>query len=40
MMGSDDVKRMMKEAFFMFLCYTLYITLLVLLAVKLWVKIK
>ena len=40
MMGSDDVKRMVMETFFMVLCYTLYITLVVLLAVKLWVKIK
>ena len=40
MMGSDDVKRMMRETFFMVLCYTLYITLVVLLAIKLWVKIK
>lgn len=40
MMGSDDVKRMMKETLFMILCYSLYISLFLLLAIKLWMKIK
>lgn len=40
MMGSDDVKRMVKETLIMLTCYGLYFTLLILLAIKLWAKIK
>jgi hypothetical protein len=40
MMGSDDIRRMMKEVFFMLLCYSLYFTLIILLGIKLWTRIK
>lgn len=40
MMGSNDVKRAVKETLFLVFCYSLYITLFLLLAIKLWMKIK
>jgi len=40
MMGSDDVKRAIKETLVMLICYALYLILFVMLAIKLWVKIK
>lgn len=40
MMGSDDVKRMVKETFLMILCYSLCFTLIILLGIKLWTRIK
>ena len=40
MMGSDDIKRAIKEGLVMLTCYALYIILFVMLAIKLWVKIK
>jgi hypothetical protein len=40
MMGSNDVKRAVKETLVMVTCYSLYLILFVLLLVKLWIKIK
>ena len=39
-LGSDDVHRELKQTLFRMFCYSLYIIFFVILAVKLWMKIK
>ncbi len=39
-LGSEDMNRLLKEGLFKILCYSLYILLFGLLAVKLWMKIR
>jgi hypothetical protein len=39
-LGSDDMHRVLKEGLFMILCYSLYIALFGLLAIKFWIKIR
>ena len=39
-LGSDDIYRAVKQTLFLMFCYSLYIMLFALLAVKLWMKIK
>jgi hypothetical protein len=39
-LGSEDMNRLLKEGLFKILCYSVYILLFGLLAVKLWIKIR
>ncbi len=39
-LGSEDMNRLLKEGLFKILCYSVYILLFGLLAVKLWMKIR